>query len=72
MAEELKIPAPSLAGPSTLNELFAKGENYIAELEKARVMQKALAEKPAATGNGAGRKKRLKRAGDTLRDREPW
>ena len=55
-----------------LNELFKEGENYIAELEKARARQKALAEKPAASGKGEGRKKRLKRAGDTLRERDPW
>ena len=54
------------------NELFAEDENYTAELEKARAMQDALAEKPAASGKEAGRKKILKGAGDTLCERDLW
>jgi hypothetical protein len=55
-----------------LHELFAEGETYISELEKAREMQKALSAKAVNTGTGEGRKKKLKRAGDSLREREPW
>ena len=55
-----------------LHELFAEGEAYISELEKARELQKSLAAKLVNNGKGEGRKKRLKRAGDSLREREPW
>ena len=47
-------------------------ETYISELEKARELQTSLAAKLVNTGKGEGRKKRLKRAGDSLREREPW
>jgi hypothetical protein len=58
--EELKF--------EVLNDLFKQGEDYVAALEQARAQQaKSRAEAPQQTA-----KKKRKKVGDSLRDREQW
>ena len=57
-----------------LNELFAAGETYVADLEEARGRAKAAAEalKKKEAAEGGVKKRRRKVAGDSIRERQPW
>ena len=52
-----------------MNELFATGDAYLAELEGLRAKGKAAS---AATSSSAPFEKRRKKKGSSLKDREPW
>ena len=52
-----------------MNELFATGDAYLAELEGLRAKGKAAS---AAASSSAPFEKRRKKKGSSLKDREPW
>ena len=55
-----------------LNELFEAGETYMAELEEARSKAKLANDKLKHEKAGGGNKKQRRKAGDSLRERDPW
>ena len=56
-----------------LPDLFSSGEQYLKELEDARAKVKTKAAQELSREGGTLRDgKRAKRAGEKLRDREPW
>ena len=52
-----------------MNELFATGDAYLAELEGLRAKGKAAS---AAASSSAPFEKRRKKKGSTLKERDPW
>ena len=55
-----------------LDDLFAAGESYTAELEEARSRAKAAKSIEKDNARDPLTRKRLKAASDTLRERDPW
>ena len=56
-----------------LNDLFSAGEAYVKDLEEARDRAKLAAEKEKKEVEAGGmRKRRRKKAGESLRERDSW